>query len=269
MAFYPEDFVPDLTRQQVLEFLLFLYNERQLAASTVNQAIHSLRTYYQEHLGLKWRIWNKVKLKRVEPLPHVLTRSEVDLLLRSFRDGRYRAFFTVMYQCGLRLTETINIKPKDIDGKRLVIRIRVTKGGEERDVPITPELLQRLRAFWKWHRNPDWLFPAPGRGWIQVGQTLQQALECARQPMGSAAINAALKQTKYECGLMKKHEKVSCHTLRHSFATHMLEGGCSVRQVSAYLGHKSLKPTLVYLHLTEVSETAGRIALTTLATGQR
>lgn len=235
----------------------------------MNQAVSALRSFYRDHLERKWKIWAKVKIQREEPLPHVLTREEVDLFLSTFRDARYRAFFTVMYQCGLRISEVRHIKPKDIDGKRLVIRIRVTKGGKEREVPITQELLIRLRAFWKAHRNPDWLFPAPGRGWKKIGQSLPQALYEGKKPISDTALWNAFNVAKHESGLMKQHQKVDTHTLRHSFATHMLEAGCSVRQVSAYLGHKSLKPTLVYLHLTEVSEGQARTALTTLATGMK
>jgi len=163
------------------------------------------------------------------------------------------------------MSEALAIKPQHIDGERLVIRIVNGKGGNEREVPITPELLERLRTFWKFHRNPDWLFPSPGRGWKSSGISLRQALHDSRHHMTRSSIWLAIKVAKVECGLFRKHEKLTPHTLRHSYATHMLEGGASVRQVSAYLGHSSLKPTLVYLHLTEVSEADGRIALNTLA----
>ncbi|MEO0414584.1 MAG: tyrosine-type recombinase/integrase [Verrucomicrobiota bacterium] len=206
-----------------------------------------------------------MSLKREEPLPHVLTREEVALLLRTFRDGRYRAYFTLVYQCGLRMSEALAIKPQHIDGKRLTIRIVNGKGGKQREVPISPELLTRLRTFWKAHRNPDWLFPGVGRGWKDSGKTLPMAMHGARHHMTKASVWNAIRIAKAECGLSKKHEKLTIHTLRHSYATHMLEAGTSVRQVAAYLGHSSLKPVMVYLHLTEVSEEAARAALSTLA----
>ena len=152
---------------------------------------------------------------------------EVALLLSTFHKGRYRAFFTVVYQCGLRLSEALNLRPSDIKGERLVIRVVAGKGGKSREVPISPELLARLRKFWRGHRNPNWLFPARSRRWKSSGLSLREAL-------------------------------------RHSFATHLLERGVHIRQVSAYLGHTSLKPTLVYLHLTEVSEIRARAVLPTL-----
>ena len=187
------------------------------------------------------------------------------LLLCTFRDGRYRAYFTLVYQCGLRMSEALLITPKHIDGKRLVIRIVNGKGGKQREVPISLTLYQRLRKFWSWHRNPEWLFPGPGRGWKSSGTTLREALHTSRHAMTKASVWTAIKVAKAECGLERKHEKLCIHTLRHSYATHMLEAGASVRQVAAYLGHSSLKPVMVYLHLTEVSETKARDALRTLA----
>ena len=249
----------------MLDFLIHLKEDRKLAASTINQAICALRALYRDHLGHKWKVWKEISLHRTEPLPHVLTREEVALLLRTFRDGRYRAYFTLVYQCGLRMSEALAIKPQHIDGKRMVIRIVEGKGGKQREVPISAELLTRLRTFWKAHRNPDYLFPGVGRGWKSSGRSLRQALYEARHHMTKASVWAAIKVAKAECGLSRTHEKLTIHTLRHSYATHMLEAGTSVRQVAAYLGHSSLKPVMVYLHLTEISEAKARVALDTLA----
>jgi integrase/recombinase XerD len=260
---YPEEHLPTLKSGQVLDFLLHLQTERNLAGSTVNQAVCALRTFYRDHLDFRWKIWSKIKIRREEPLPHVLTREEVILLLSTFRDGRYRALFTTIYQCGLRLSEALHLKPTDINGEMLTLRVTAkhAKGGRERDIPISPELLLKLRAFWKWHRNPEWLFPAPGRGWRGSGIPLQQALHDSRKPMNGSSTWAAFKLAKVECGLAKKHLKLVVHTLRHSFATHLLEGGAHIRQVSAYLGHRTLKPTLIYLHITAISEAQARRAL--------
>jgi len=262
---YPGKHLPDLKSGPVLDFLLHLQTQRQLNGSTVNQAVCALRTFYRDHLELKWRIWSKVKIKREEALPHVLTREEVARLLSTFRDGRYRAYFTLVYQTGLRMSEALSLRPKDIDAKRLVIRVRHGKGGKPREVPITPVLLSRLRSFWKYHRNARWLFPGVGRGWKSSGLSLRQAMHDCQHHMTKSSIWSAIRIAAAECGLSKTHEKISTHTLRHSYATHMLEGGTQLHQLSAYLGHSSLKPTLVYLHLTAVSETQARQALDTLA----
>jgi len=261
---YPGSATTRLGKRQVLGFLVHLQQERKLEGSSVNQALCAVRLFYRDHLGRDWDIWKKIKIHRTEPLPHILSRDEVAMLLRAFREGRYRAYFTVVYQCGLRLSEALNIKPKHIDGERLVIRIPKGKGSKAREVPITPELHQRLRAFWSQHRNPEWLFPGVGRAWKQKGLTLREALGSHPKPMSKAGVWAAMKLAKIESGLDKKHEVLRVHTLRHSYATHMLEGGASVRQVAAYLGHSSLKPVLVYLHLTEISEEKARVAQATL-----
>jgi len=261
---YPDQDTSKLSSAEVLDFLKHLKNDRKLKGSTLNQAICALRTLFRDQLGHKWRVWRNLKVLREEPLPDVLTRKEVAKLLSSFRDGRYRAYFTVVYQCGLRLSEALQLKPKDINGERLVIRVRSGKGGKSREIPISPSLLNKLRVFWNSHRNPHWLFPAPGRGWKSSGVSLRDALFRSKKHMQPASIWAAIKVARAETGLERKHEKVCTHTLRHSFATHMLEAGVSVRQVAAYLGHSSLKPTMVYLHLTEVSEAQARTALTTL-----
>lgn len=171
-----------------------------------------------------------------------------------------------MYQCGLRLSECRQIRPKDIDGERLLIRI-LGKGTKWRNVPISADLYQRLRVFWSKHRNPNWLFPGTGRGWKSSGISLSDALYRCDSSISKASVWSAIKIASAEAGLLKKHHSVTCHTLRHSYATHMLEAGAHVRQVSAYLGHTTLKPTLVYLHLTEFSEQQARQAMSSLAGG--
>ena len=190
--------------------------------------------------------------------------------LGTFRDGRYRAFCTVVYQCGLRLSEALAIKPRHINGERLVIHIPKSKNRKAREVPITPKLLGRLRKFYACHKNPEWLFPGVGSGWNGTawngsGSRLRQAMHRCPTAMNKAAVWRAISVAVAESGLSKKHAHISTHTLRHSFGTHMLEGGASVRQVAAYLGHSTLKEVIVYLHLTEISETKGRDALATLA----
>jgi integrase len=262
---FPDEDLPALPPARVLDFLVHLQDERKLAPATLNQAVSGLRTLYRDHLGLHWDIWKKIHIKREEPLPHVLTRDEVALFLRTFRDGRYRAFCTVVYQCGLRLSEALAIKPRHINGERLVIYIPKSKNHKAREVPITPKLLARLRKFYACHKNPEWLFPGVGRGWNCSSIKLRQAMHRCPASMNKSAVWNAIKIAAAESGLSKKHDHLSTHTLRHSYGTHMLEGGASVRQVASYLGHSTLKEVMRYLHLTEISESKGRDALNTLA----
>jgi integrase/recombinase XerD len=262
---YPKDDISKLPPERVLDFLIQLQDVRKLRPSTVNQAVCALRTLYRDHLGIDWDIWKKIHIKRDEPLPEVLTRMEVHRLLRTFREVRFRAYFTLVYQCGLRLSEAIHIRPQDVKGERLVILIRKTKVHKAREVPITPKMLMRLRKYWAYHQNEKWLFPGVGRGWKGSGLTIQQAMQRSANPMSKASIWQAIKITVAECGLSRSHEHISTHTLRHSFATHMLEGGASILQVARYLGHSAIKNTIRYLHVTEISEKKGRDALESLA----
>ena len=110
---YPDASLPDLDSRQVLDFLLHLQSEHKLAGSTLNQAVCALRAFYRDHLGKRWKIWAKIKSQREEPLSHVLTREEIPKLLGTFRCGRYRAYFTFVYHCGLRMSEALHIHPKD------------------------------------------------------------------------------------------------------------------------------------------------------------
>ena len=252
--------ITTLSEGEVFNFLIALRHERGLKDSTVNQAACALRGFFRDHLGRDWKAWSKIKIRRVEQLPNVLSRDEVAKFLGAVRVGRFRAMFTLMYHCGLRLGEVIRLKPGHIDGSRRVLRVVGGKGAKDREIPISNELLARLRAFWKQHRNPEWMFPAPGRGWMTADGSLAQALHRSERHLSDSAVQAAMRATVLSLGWDKRHGKrpVTCHTLRHCFATHLLDAGVSVRLVSQYLGHSSLKPTLVYLHLTEVSESAAR-----------
>ncbi|MCP5540433.1 MAG: tyrosine-type recombinase/integrase [Akkermansiaceae bacterium] len=252
-----------LRETEVLDFLISLRQKRRLKDSTVNQAVCALRAFYRDHLGRKWRGWSRIKIRRDEQLPNVLSREEVARFLGAVREGRFRAVFTLMYHCGLRLGEAIHLKPGHIDASRGVIRIVGAKGGRDREVPVSAELVERLRAFWKRHRNPEWLFPSPGRGWKSAGATLPDALRRSSKPMSDSSVQAAMRATVLSLGWDRRtgHRPVTCHTLRHCFATHLLDAGVSIRLVGQYLGHASLKPTLVYLHLTEASESKAREVL--------
>jgi integrase/recombinase XerD len=246
-----------LSERQVLDYLIYLRDEQALAASTVNQALVPIRILYRDVLEREWKLWSQFELQRREPLPVVLTRDEVHDVLSAVHEGRFRAVLALTYHCGLRLSEALRLKPEDLDAKRGVVRVRRGKGGKPREVPICMSMIRRLRDFWRHHRNPDWLFPGVGRGWKQKGLTQGEAMGASKKPMSSSAVQMAMRIIR-ESSRVKKHFTV--HTLRHSFATHLLEDGVSIRQVSRYLGHSDLKSTLVYLHVTELSEEGGRKA---------
>jgi len=185
----------------------------------------------------------------------VLTRKETSRLLGTIRSGRFKAVLALIHHCGLRVGEAVRLRPADVDAARGVVRIIDGKGGKNREVPIAPAMIERLRLFWKAHRNPRWIFPGVGRGWKDRFRSLGAAMGQSSKPMSISSVQNAMRMAVASCDIKKK---ATCHTLRHSFATHLLEGGVSIRQVSEYLGHTTLQSTLVYLHLTEISEAKGR-----------
>jgi integrase len=252
-----------LGERKVLEFLVHLKVECELKDPTVNQALCALRAFYRDHLGREWKCWKDIKFHREELLPNIISREEMATLLGSIREGRWRALFTLMHHCGLRLSECTQLKPGHIDGKRRVVRVINGKGGKSREVPVSEELLVRLRRYWKAHRNPEWLFPGVGQGWNAQRCSLAEAMGRSKHPISVSAVQNALKAIVLSLGWEARggRRPITCHTLRHCFGTYLLEAGVSIRLVSQYLGHASLKPTLVYLHLTEVSESKARETL--------
>jgi integrase/recombinase XerD len=253
--YYPKRSLKQLTERQVFDYLIFRRDEQKLRPSTLNQAVVALRLFYRDFLKRDWPLWTQFAIRRDQPLPLVLTRDETRRLLGCIRSGRFKAILALIYHCGLRVGEACAIRPKDIDGERHVICILDGKGGKNREVPVAPQMLERLRRYWRAHRNVRWLFPGVGRGWRDRFHSLAQAMAQGTTPMSVSSVQAALRMATASCGLKKN---ATCHTLRHSFATHLLEGGVSIGQVSAYLGHANLYSTLIYLHVTEISESRGR-----------
>jgi integrase len=239
----------------VFDHLIHLRDEEKLRPSTLNQAVVALRLCFRDFLGRHWKLWEQFEIRRDRPLPVVLARAEVRRLLASVRENRFKAVLALIYHCGLRVGEAVRIRPCDIDAGRGVLRIIDGKGGKNREVPIAPQMIARLRRYWCFHGNRQWLFPGVGRGWRERSRSLAAAMGEASQPMSVSSVQAAMRMVVASSRIKKA---ATCHSLRHSFATHLLEDGVSIRQVSTYLGHGSLTSTLIYLHVTEISESKGR-----------
>jgi integrase len=193
-------------------------------------------------------------------LPLVLSRQEVQRTLGCLREERFRVCLRLIYHCGLRVGEAVKIKVTDIDAPQLRLRIIQGKGGKDRYVPLTQRLVGELRAFWKTHRNPTWLFPAPGRPWrsLRTATSLRCHLHNATTHLSVSAVQNAFRLARAESGI---HPQSCVHTLRHCYATHLLEEGVSLRLISQYLGHASLDVTVIYTHLTATNEGQARAAL--------
>jgi len=222
----------------VRQFLLHLIVERGVSRSTIKQARASLRFLYAVTLGRPVEIdWLPVPRGR-KRLPDVLSGSEIQSFLCAIRNPKYRAIFTAMYAGGLRISETCRLRPENIDSKRMVIRVR-GKGNRERLTVLSPRLLSDLRCYWRDVRpEGGWLFPNEKKDRYVSAESVRRAFH--------KAIAAA--------GIEKK---VTPHALRHSFATHLIDTGTDVTTVQALLGHKNLRTTSVYTHVT-----VGRIART-------
>ena len=251
-----------LSEDQVREYFLFLRQHKNYGGSAMTVARASLRCFFQDcQQRSDWTVFQELAIRRVEPLPVVLARAEVARVLGAVREPRFRACLRLIYQCGLRVGEAVRIEVGDIDGTALRLHVRFAKGGKDRYVPLAPGLLAELREWWKLHRNPQFLFPSPGRAWKDRSCTLSESMRRATAPMSVSSVQLAFRLARAATGLTPT---ATVHTLRHSYATHLLEEGVSVRLISQYLGHESLETTVIYTHLTAVSEAQTRVALATL-----
>jgi site-specific recombinase XerD len=253
-----------LTEDHLREYFLFLRQHKHYKAATMKGAKYSLLCFYVEHLKQKhWSVFRELRVAKPQVLPIVLSRTEVQRLLAAVREPRFRACLTLMYHCGLRVGETVRIELKDIHGRDNPPRLHVKngKGGKDRYVPLASGMVEHLRSWWKTHQNPKLLFPSPGRGWADRTLTLSQAMHLSTGPMSESCVQAAFRMARAASGV---NPASTTHTLRHSYATHLLEEGVSLRQISAYLGHNTLDTTVIYTHLTAISEARTQAALSKL-----
>jgi integrase/recombinase XerD len=222
----------------------------------------SIRCFFREclKLGLTWTVFEEVRIVENQTLPVVLSRQEVADVLGALQEMRFKTCLRLIYHCGLRVGEAVRIAPQDIHGKEEFPRLHVknAKGGKDRYVPIAPAMLKELRQWWLTHRNEHWLFPSPGCGWADRTLTLSQLMYKATTFMSVSSVQTAYRLARAASAVNRLS---TTHTLRHSYATHLLEEGVSLRLISQYLGHESLDTTVIYTHLTPMSEAKTRAAL--------
>jgi len=240
---------PDqIEEEELRQYFLFLKNERHASRSTCTLALCGIKFFYERTLGREWKTFEFVRPAKEKKLPVVLSVSEVGRVLGWVHRQPYRVCLTVIYACGLRLLEGVHLEVNEIDGERKLIHIHAGKGGKDRYVPLPETCLHLLRWHWMTHRNPVWLFPA-----FQEGRD---------QPMNESGLQRAFRAAVRESGVQKK---ATVHTLRHSYATHLLEAGVNLRIIQEYLGHSSPATTAIYTHLTSVTETQIRNTVDELA----
>src|SRR3954468_1375169 len=222
---------PDRLRAaDVRAYLLFLINQKHASWSYYNQALAALRFLYRVTLGKKWVLDGIVCPKQPKKLPVVLSLAEVLEFFRAILNLKHRAIVMTAYAAGLRVSEVVALRVDDIDSRRMVIRIRQAKGRKDRYVMLSPRLLELLREYWKATRPNPYLFPGQDPDKPLNTRTVQQVCRDARQAAGLS-------------------KKATVHSLRHSFATHLLEAGTNIRTIQILLGHSSLRTTAVYTHV--------------------
>mgnify|MGYP001792035754 CR=1 FL=1 len=251
-----------LSENQIREYFLFLRQVKHYTRSPMKAAKYALRSFFLDcHHAQGWTVFEEIRVQQPFVLPVVLSREEVQAVLQAVTHPRFRACLGLIYHCGLRVGEAVGIEVRDLresktDHPRL--HVRNGKGGRDRFVPITPRMIRELRTWWITHRHPTWIFPGPGTGWRERGHTAEEA---ARQATACLSVSAVQNTFRLARAQSRINVAATVHTLRHSYATHLLEEGVSLRQISQYLGHASLDTTVIYTHLTSISEARTRAAL--------
>lgn len=217
-----------LDPDEIRTYQLYLATEKKLAPSSIHITASALRFLYKVTLKRPWDVEDLPSPKKPQTLPVILSHDEVTHFLESIRPLKLCTALTVCYAAGLRVSEATHLKIADIDSQRMVIRVDQGKGRKDRYVMLSPALLALLHTYWKAERPEDWLFPGHLPG----------------QPLTSSALQQACQETRRRTGLKKC---ISPRSLRHSFASHLLEAGTDVRTIQLLLGHRSLFTTARYL----------------------
>jgi integrase/recombinase XerD len=231
---------PDLIGEQELQdYFLHRKNVDKWAPATMRICYSGIKFFFIHVLKRQWHTLELIHAKREQRLPTVLSLNEVWNIINTVNTPQNKAYLTTVYTCGLRLHEALFLQVTDIDAQRMRIHVHRGKGAKDRYVPLPKSTLHKLRNYWKQHRNPLWVFPRLGRSGLEGPR--------ATRPMAKGTVQGALRRVLKQLNIKKR---ISIHTLRHSYATHLLEAGVNIRRIQQYLGHSSLNSTMVYLHLT-------------------
>ncbi len=226
---------PDRLRaEHIRQYQLFLIQEKKASQSTLVQTVCALRFLYTHTLHQKISVERIPFPRREKKLPLILSREEVKALLEASKSLRHRTLLAILYGCGLRVSEVIQLRVSDIDSARSVVHVRHGKGGKDRQTLLPTKLLDLLRCYWRSYKPIGWLFPSAD----------------SMRPISPKAVFLACRQAARIAGISKP---VHPHSLRHAFATHLLEAGVNLRTIQLLLGHANLETTARYLHVADVA----------------
>ena len=261
-----------LSEAQVGDYFVFLIRDKALRPSSIRQARAAIELFFKSVVGVEWKVFSTVRTRGAAPLPKVLSRAQVAALFATVKVQRFRGVLRLLYGCGLRIGEALALVVGDIRAKGCVhptLLIRDGKGGQSRIVPLPLAVYREVREYWATHRHPRFIFPSPGSAWranrrasqAEQDVALAAQMKTATQTMSVSSVQAMMRIAVAQSGI---GTSASLHTLRHSYATHLLDEGVNLKSISAYLGHRSLETTMVYLHLTEAGEERSHAALAKL-----
>lgn len=229
--------VESLNEENIRDYLYHVKTDKQYSHSNLAQAFSAIKYLFRETLDMPLSLSSLKGAKRERKLPVVLSQDELKTLFSCVKNTKHRLILMTTYSAGLRLNEVTHLRVSDIDSKRMTIRVQQGKGKRDRYTLLSPTLLLHLRSYWKQHRPYPWLFPGRDKN----------------TPLSDASVQRAFKLARDKAGIRKK---ASVHTLRHSFATHLLEQGVNLFTIKELLGHSSILTTLIYLHLQNNSHAA-------------
>ena len=221
----------ELGEAEIRDYLMYLLQVEQVSYATYRQILAALKFLYTVTLGRPWQVERLVFPRRQrQTFPEVLQPSQLLQLFTAMRSPKYRTLFLTCYSAGLRISEACALRVEDIDSQRMVIRVRYAKGSKQRYTVLSQQLLLALRAYWRMQRPPEWLFPSQGK----------------TRPISPDTARQVFREAREQAGLGRW---CTPHTLRHSFATHLLESGTELVVIQALLGHSNIRTTTTYTHV--------------------
>ncbi len=220
-----------LEKNDINEYILHLIKSRNISPSYQNQMINAIKFYYEKVLGRKKEVYYIDRPRTGVKLPEVLSKPEIEKMIKTTHNLKHKSLISIMYSCGLRRSEAINLKPSDIESDRMMVKIRDAKGNKDRYVPLSAGVLKLARRYFREKKPKVWLFP--GENGKQYSET---------------SVLKVVKDAAKRAGILRR---VYPHILRHSFATHHLEQGTDLRYIQIWLGHASSKTTEIYTHVSQ------------------